>query len=336
LGAEVATYLPWDLPETMGGVLDSVRPNAVVFTKTEIWPVLVAEAKRRGIPTAIIGATVPDRAGRRKWPTRAVLRPAWGSLRLACASTNADEGHLLELGVHREAVRVTGDPGMDSAASRFAASDPSAAHLAPFHADPRPTLVAGSTWPVDEAVVLPALQTVKEAVPSVRLVIAPHEPDIGHVGPLIERLIDAGWRTRTLEQIEASRTVRDVDAVVVDRMGALSELYGIASVSYVGGGLHSAGVHSVLEPAAAGTPVVFGPRHENARAAWELLHRGGAKIARNADDLASVITRWLRDEPERMRTGEVGRGYIERHRGAASRTAVLLDELIATSRHTRA
>lgn len=328
MDADVATYLPWDLRGPSRAALEAVRPDVLVFTKTEVWPVLTGEAGHAGVPVAMIGATVPEGAGRTRWPARTFMRSTWGRLAVACANTTADAEGLAVLGVRREAIRITGDPGIDSAARRFGDADPDAPYLAPFRAEQRPTLVAGSTWPADEAVLLPGLAAVRGRVPALRLVIAPHEPDEAHVGGLLASLGAAGWTAARLGDIEATGTTEGVDAVVVDRLGVLAHLYGIGDVSYVGGGFHDMGLHSVLEPAAAGTPVVFGPKHRNARAAGDLVATGGAKIAAGSDEIAEVVSGWLSDAEERKRIGRRAREYIVAHLGAAERSAEILLETI--------
>ena len=326
--AEVSGYLPWDLPDEVAAVLEAVRPDAVVFTKTEAWPVLVDEAVRRGVAVALVGGTVPPGAGRGRWPARALLRPMWSRLSLVAAITDADAEAFGALGVPPGAIHVTGDPGIDSAAQRARSADPSAPYLAPFHEDRRPTVVAGSTWPADDAVLLPALAAARGSVANLRVVLAPHEPDERHVAPLVARLGAEGWRVATLDEIERRGHARDVDAVVVNRVGVLAHLYTVGDVAYVGGGFHDAGLHSVLEPAAARLPVAFGPKHRNARAAGELLAAGGAKRVDGVGGLTTAISLWLSDEEERRRTGERTFGYIQRHLGAAERTAALLDDLL--------
>jgi 3-deoxy-D-manno-octulosonic-acid transferase len=329
VGADVSVYLPWDLPGPSGEVLDAMMPDLLVFTKTEVWPVLTEEATRRGVPVTIVGATVPDGAGRMRGAARWLLESTWASLTLACANAESDADRLRVLGVRSSVVHVTGDPGIDSAARRFEAAPAEAPWLVPFANDVRPTIVAGSTWPADEAVLLPALRTVRAAVPNVRVVIAPHEPGEDHVAPLRAALERAGWSTATLDEVEEAGSVAAVDAVVVNRTGVLAHLYGVASASYVGGGFHDAGLHSTLEPAAASTPIVFGPRHSNARAASDLVELRGAKIAAGITELAAVLEGWLTDDAARVRAGQAARGYIDTHSGAARRTAELLDALIA-------
>lgn len=327
-GADATSYLPWDLRGPIARVLDGVAPDVLVFTKTEIWPVLVAEATRRGIPVAIVGATVPDGSGRTTLPARLLMRDAWASLDLGCAISDVDAGRLVSLGLPADAVRVTGDPGIDSAARRFAHAASDAPYLTPFRSSPRPTVVAGSTWAADEAVLLPALRQVRDRIDGLRVIVAPHEPGSDHVENLLGLLGEDGWSATTLGETEREGAAEAWNAVVVDRVGVLAHLYGVADASYVGGGFHDDGLHSVLEPAAAATPVVFGPKHSNARAAGDLLRSGGAKLAANADDLTEILTGWLADPRLRDRAGTLARDYIESHLGAARRTAEHLDELL--------
>jgi 3-deoxy-D-manno-octulosonic-acid transferase len=331
-GADVATYLPWDQKVPISAALDAIHPDLVCFTKTEVWPVLVEEAERRGVPVSIVAATVTKRSKRNRWFARTFLRPTWAKLSCVAANTEQDAKRISFLGVSRSAIRTTGDPGIDSALDRVRVADAESACLAPFHADSRPTLVAGSTWPSDESVLLSALGGVREAVPGLRVVIAPHEPEERGISDLLGRLRADGWCVATLAEVESTQTVRGVDVVVVERVGALAHLYSIASVAYVGGGFHEMGLHSVLEPAASTVPVVFGPNHENARAAGDLLTAGGAIVANDVDELTGALIRWFTSEEDRVRAGGAAFGYIERHQGAADRTAALLDDLLQPAR----
>lgn len=323
----VADYMPWDLKRPIGGVLDAFRPDLVVFTKTEVWPVMVETARRRGVPTVLVAGTVPPDAGRLALPARWLLRPTWRTLTLATAIADEDAGRLVALGVPRDRLHVTGDPAIDSAARRAAAADPSAPWLAPFLADAQPTLVAGSTWPADEAVLFPALDRVRAAGGVLRLILAPHEPSRAHVASVVADAERWGWSAERLSDVEARGGV-GADVVVVDRVGILAPLYTGGTMAFVGGGFHRHGLHSVLEPAAAGLPVVFGPRHLNSRAATDLLGRGGGAEAEDAEALARILLGWLDDESRREYAGRQAFSYIDAHLGAADRTADLLAPLL--------
>jgi 3-deoxy-D-manno-octulosonic-acid transferase len=331
IGADVAAYLPWDVEDQVGPVLDALRPALLVFTKTEVWPVLVEAADRRGVPVAIAGATVPDGAGRMRWPARAVLTGTWNRLAAACANSREDADRLVGLGVERARVHVTGDPGVDSAERRATEADFGAPYLEPFRASGRLVVVAGSTWPEDEEVLLEAWVGVRTRVPGALLIVAPHEPTPARVGTLLRRLRASDLATVTLATVERNATVGSVDVVVVDRLGVLARLYRVAQAAYVGGGFGSDGLHSVLEPASAGVPSVFGPRHRNARSAAALLAVGGAQEASDGAALEAVLAGWLTDADEKNGAGRSALDYIEAHGGAARRTAELLDSLIGVA-----
>ncbi len=326
--ADVASYLPWDLPEVVGQVLDALRPDVVVFTQKEVWPTLTAEAERRGVPTVLMAATLPEKANRLRWSARAWLGTTFRSLKVVAAISEEDGARFGLLTVPRDRIVVTGDPGVDSAVGRAAGADPHVGYLSPFQDGTGPILVAGSTWKSDEDVLIPALARVRETRPGLRLVLAPHEPARWDFDGLWDRLAADGWSPALLEDVERSGTLDGVDAVLVERVGVLAHLYTVAAASYVGGGFHDRGLHSVLEPAAAGVPVLFGPQHGNSLAASHLLASGGAREVSDVDSLAAALEDWLGD-PETLRArGQEALAYIEAHRGAADRTAELLADFI--------
>jgi 3-deoxy-D-manno-octulosonic-acid transferase len=329
VGAHVAGYLPWDMSGPVGRALDGVKPDVLVFTKSEVWPVLAEEAVRRGVRVAIVGAAISPDGGRMHWPASVVLGSTWPTFALACANTEHDASRLIGLGVPADVVRTTGDPGVDSAARRAGEINRSSPSLVPFHADPAPTIVAGSTWPEDEKHLLPALADVRTRVRGLRVIVAAHEPDDRRVRDLLERLATMGWKSRTLEEVESSGSAKGANAVVVERVGVLAQLYSIAHVAYVGGGFGTRGVHSVLEPAATQVPVVVGPRYAMTQTAKALVRAGGAVAAANRQRLADVFEGWLNDRTARSDAAARAFGYIDAHRGAAERTAALLDPLFA-------
>ncbi|HEX5725842.1 MAG TPA: hypothetical protein VFX98_10285, partial [Longimicrobiaceae bacterium] len=118
------------------------------------------------------------------------------------------------------------------------------------------------------------------------------------------------------------------EVVVVDRVGVLGDLYAVADLAYVGGGFGTKGLHSVLEPAAFGAPVLFGPRHANAREAAGLIDAGGAFEVTAESELAARLCTLLSDEGERAAAGEAARGYVQAGLGAAERGAEVVERLL--------
>lgn len=266
-----------------------------------------------------------------RWPARSVLRETWARMALACAVDEEDAARLVVMGVAADAVHVTGDPGIDAAALRVSGADPSAPWLAPFHAAGRPTLLAGSTWPADEDVLAAAWLAVRRGRPEAMLVLAPHEPTAERVEALLERFRGLGQTTVTLAAVERTGAVGGADVVVVDRVGVLAELYTVGSVAYVGGGFGRNGLHSVLEPAAAGIPSVFGLSFRNARAAGRLVELGAARSVPDQTVLAEAVGVWLHDGIAKKEAAGRALDYIRAHRGASDRTAELLDPLIGVT-----
>lgn len=328
----VSDYLPWDVSGELRPLVKALRPDLLAFTKTEVWPVLAHEAHRHDAAVTLIAATLPPSSSRLDWPTRAVLRPSMERLDAVLAIAEEDAERFVSVGARREVVEVTGDPGIDSAANRAGEADPEAPYLSPFRDVDGPVLVAGSTWRADEAVLVPACTRVRKRHSGLTLVVAPHEPGREHVRELESLLEGAGWTVRTLSRVEAEGSVEAADAVLVDRVGVLAQLYTVARVAYVGGGFHDEGLHSVLEPAAAEVPVVFGPRNANSRAASDLARLGGGEEVASEEELAAVLDRWLSDEGERRGSARAAAGYIESHRGAARRTAERLADVLRQSR----
>ena len=341
--ADVCTYLPWDLPEVMGPVLDAVQPSVIVFTQREVWPTLADEAAARGVPTVLIAATMPKGAGRISGPGRILLGSAFRSLGAVAAVSKEDGERFGLLGVRSDCVTVTGDPGIDAARERVVGIDRGAPHMRIFGDGRGPILVAGSTWPSDEGVLLPALARVRESVPGLRIVLAPHEPDGYDFSGLRRRLAADGWTPALLAEAEGTGevkgagealevgTLHGADAILVDRVGVLAELYTLASVAYVGGGFqaggfHRGGLHSVLEPAAAEVPVLIGPRYQGSVHATRLLAAGAARAVADAEALAHALGEWLEAAKKNHEHAQRAMDYIENHRGSAGWTADLITQ----------
>jgi 3-deoxy-D-manno-octulosonic-acid transferase len=198
--------------------------------------------------------------------------------------------------------------------------------LAPLAAPDRFTLVAGSTWPADEAQLLPAWARLvrRNGARRPRLIIAPHEPTAAHVAPVERWASGEGLNAARAE----SAAARDADVIIVDRVGVLGDLYALADVAFVGGGFHAAGLHSVLEPAAFGAPVLFGPRHQASRDATLLLDADAALAADDDGSVERAIERWLTDSGARRAAGDAARTVVHRGLGAAERSWRLVETLL--------
>jgi 3-deoxy-D-manno-octulosonic-acid transferase len=329
LPVDIADYLPYDLPREADLLLDALAPDLLVFSKLDLWPELALRAAARRIPVTIVAGTVSRGSGRLRWPARSLLAPGYAVVHAAAAISEEDGERLVRLGVPEARVRVLGDPRFDSAAARVAGVSPDDPLLR--FGRGAPTLVAGSTWPADETVLLGAFAAVRARRGDARLILAPHEPTPDHLVAVERQATRAGLPVPTRLGVADG----PVPLLLVDRVGVLAALYGTGTMTYVGGGFGRAGLHSVLEPAAWGLPVAFGPRWQQSRDAALLLQaRAGAALesrstAAAAAELARLWDGWMVDEGERAAQGRRAGGVVSAGLGAARRSAEWLAGVIS-------
>ncbi|MEO8200525.1 MAG: glycosyltransferase N-terminal domain-containing protein [Gemmatimonadota bacterium] len=326
--ADLVDYLPYDSMGAARGLLDSLRPAALVFTKLDLWPELATAAFRRGVKVALIAGTVRPHSSRLGWPARQVLRPGYQALSAAAAIAEADASRLAILGTNPSSISVLGDPRFDSVLDVVKAIPPDDP-LRRFGGG-APTMVAGSTWPGDESVLLSAFARLHVHRPDARLILVPHEPTTDHLNGLDQMASRIGLPA----PVRLSLARGPVPLMVVDQMGILARLYGAGTMAYVGGGFHGAGLHSVLEPAAWGIPVAFGPRWQESRDASLLLEAGGGEAVAEfgateaAETLQTLWEDWIVNEVRRAAQGRKALGVVQREAGAADRCADLLESLV--------
>jgi 3-deoxy-D-manno-octulosonic-acid transferase len=321
LEADFADYLPFDTFGDADAIIAALRPSALIFSKLDIWPALTERAATARVPVGVISATLAESSGRRGVFARALLADAYLAIESLGAIDEKDAEHFRELGVRAERIAVTGDTRYDQVWTR-AQRAPSV--LLQSMRSSRPTLVAGSTWPADDEHLFGAWIKVRDKIPDSRLVIAPHELSAAHVASV------ESWARRSslsLARVD-SPDAPDADVVLIDRFGILGDLYALADVAYVGGGFHSAGLHSVLEPAAFGAPVLFGPRHDKSRDARKLIEAGGGASVTGAADLSLRLSDWLGSPPARDAAGEAARAMVHGGAGAAERSFALVSALL--------
>lgn len=343
VGADVWGYMPYDTRTPVRRVIRALEPDVIAFVRTEVWPVVTREAAQAGSIMVLVNAVLSEGSGRLRWLGRSFLEAAYRRLDQVGAVSESHAERYELLGVPPGRIQVTGDARFDQVWSRIEErglaglrTDPDAVagvpeELRPYWEaldDPDTfTLVAGSTWPADEKVLLPAVGVLKRSH-AFRMVIAPHEPTTPALEALERRMDRRSLRHARLSALAAARGGAPPEVVVVDQMGILADLYALGDAAYVGGGFGNDGLHSVVEPAAIGVPVLFGPNHGNAREAGALAAAGGGFVVEGAGGLEDRL-RELMDEPIRIQgVGRSARAFVQSETGAARRNAeVILERL---------
>jgi 3-deoxy-D-manno-octulosonic-acid transferase len=341
VGADVADYLPFDRREDVDSALDALKPRALIFCKSDLWPELATRAAASGVSVGIIAATVSPVSARSRRVASSLLRPGYRAVSLAGAVSDQDAARLAQLGVPAARVEITGDPRCDSVLARARAIQPTDPLVALGRG--APTLVAGSTWAEDERVLLPAYAAVRAARPEVRLILVPHEPTPEHLARLDATAAQSGLESPQ----RLSSSAEPAPLLVVDRVGELATVYAAGEIAYVGGGFGKSGLHSVLEPAACARPVLFGPAWQGSREAGLLLARRAAIVVSTefcdwldldamttqagASPLAAIWLALLRNPEHARAAGRRALEYVEAGAGAAARNAGLVERLMKES-----
>jgi len=290
-----ACLVPPDFNPYVRRFVDRVQPKALLVLQTDLWPTLVSECLRRGVPYGVAFAHVPP--GHRWWSLTGILdrlllrRARFVGLQHASGLAPAQKAGLQAL--------VLGDGRFDTAAARIARGEGPLPGWERF-SDLRPVLVVGSSWPEDEAIWLPLLMRRTHW----KFVFAPHDPARADelIGRLpVPALRSSAWNTYLDAALEEARVL------VVDQIGHLFGLYGGAQAAFVGGGFKQ-GLHNVIEPLAWGLPVAFGPSLGRHWEAQDALRDGVAEAVASPDQALA----WL----VRNETTPANASWAERQQGA--------------------
>jgi 3-deoxy-D-manno-octulosonic-acid transferase len=319
--AALVTF-PLDFRGAMRRAVRRVEPRCFVSLETELWPNLLRALRRAGVPAILANGRLSDRSYRRYRLVRVLFRRVLADVALFCMQSEEDARRIISLGASPERVVVTGNLKMEAPAGE-AGVDRLWRRL--LHLGEAPVVVAGSTHRGEEPAVVDAFAAARRRVPGLRLVLAPRHP---------ERLdeVEALVRRRALGVVRRSRVAsgQTAEVILLDSVGELASLYGVADVIFVGGSLVPVGGHNVIEPALHGKPVLFGPHMANFReAARLLLGAGGGLLVQDGAQLGSAMERLLLDAEARHALGQQAWSAVRAHQGACVRTLDALETVLA-------
>lgn len=309
-GADVICYLPFDTLSNVREFLDLARPKMAIFIKYEFWANYLTELKRRNIPTYIISAIFRKEQWFFKW-YGAGYRKVLNCFNRLFVQDEASLRLLVAQGIPQ--VSVCGDTRFDrvmdirnetkeiALIERFVTLPDGSKAL---------TLVAGSSWPQDEAILIAYFNE----HPELKLIIAPHEIHEEHL-KYIESLLKRPF-IRFSEAAEQS--VADKDCIIINCFGLLSSIYRYGEIAYVGGGFGT-GIHNVLEAAVYGIPVIFGPKYHKFKEAHDLIAtRGGFSVA-DASQFSAKLDEFLTYKEALASAGENAGRLVKDHVGATEK-----------------
>lgn len=318
-------YYPLDCSWMVRRTLDAIRPSMLVLMELEVWPNFSTMATRRGIPLVVVNARITEKSvrGFRRWGW--LLRPMLRRVRLWCSQNESYTRRLVDVGVDPARIETVGSVKYDTIPTVI---DPAlrARYRTLFGVDNgTPLLVAGSTHPTEETVVLRVFSTLRTEFPGLRLVLVPRHPE-RHDAVAAEA---AGTAPVTRRSAVPEGGAAQTPIILVDTMGELASVYAAADVVFVGGSLIPHGGQNLMEPCGLACPTLVGPSLHNFEEAARLLLEGGAlRRVESAGDMETVLREWMRHPEAARRVGEAARQILMKEQGATERTVRWLERMI--------
>lgn len=325
LGADVRhSYAPYDLPDVVARFLARTQPQKIVVMETELWPNLLRAAAARNIPLTIANARLSPRSFRGYSRVAGFARSTLADVAHIAAQSEADAERFRALGAPAARVSVMGNIKFDQAIPD--AQLALGAQLRVRCAG-RPTWIAASTHEGEDELLLAAHRELLRTQPDALLMLVPRHPQrFDAVAKLVESTGLRLQRRSALGALEAGGPAIDAQVLLGDSMGEMFAYFAACDVAFVGGSLVPVGGHNVLEPAALGLPVLFGPHMHNFVQARDLLLDAQGGIQITAESLPESLRVLLRDEHRRRALGDAGRAVVAANRGALQRLLAALGE----------
>lgn len=324
--ADAITYVPFDTAVGARRFLDLVRPDIAVMVRYDVWPHLIWELHQRHVPTLLANATMRRQTKRLLPVARSFHHHVYNAIDDILTVAESDAAAFKKFQLTHPSIGVIGDTRYDQVCIRSA--EARKRHLVPPSiTEGKKVIVAGSTWPEDEEVILPAFLQIQESTPNVLLIIVPHEPSMDHLEEL-ERELEG---KTTYIRFSALNEYNGERVIIVDSVGILLILYAYAQIAYVGGSFRQ-GIHNVLEAAVYGIPVIFGPRHRNSHEPLMLVEGGGAFVVNDSEELHRSLENLLHDDVARGTTGKRAEKFVQSHVGATDRFLTHLERYLKTEK----
>ena len=329
-------WFPLDFSWAVKRALRHVRPSLVILVELELWPNFILAVHRANIPLALVNGRVSQHsfAGYRRigWLIRRLLR----CFDRLIAQDDTCARRLAALGAPTERLHVSGSIKYDRIETRR--DNPRTIALARQLGIKRgdPVFIAGSTQSPEEQLAVEAWQSARQRHPRLRLIVVPRHPErFGEVATLLRQ---QGLPLRRRSEISdgSGHQGDDLPIVLLDTIGELSDCWGLADVAFVGGSLTKRGGQNMIEPAAYGAAVSFGPNTHNFREiVAEMLPRHAAVVVHDADELTSFVRRALEEPGFADRLGRQARSLVAGQLGATGRTVELIGALMHQVAPTR-
>jgi 3-deoxy-D-manno-octulosonic-acid transferase len=302
--ADVITYLPLDTPGNAKRFLELVKPKIAFFIKYEIWPNFLTELDNRNIKSLLVSGAFRENQIYFK-PYGGLMRKALSRFDHFFVQNEASVELLKSIGFNN--ITLSGDTRFDRVSRQIQYDNK--LDFAEEFINNETCLVAGSTWPEDEEILLPFINKTSAEI---KIIIAPHEIKEEKIKVLEQKI-----KTRTIRYSKKeNHDLANFEVLILDTIGLLGKVYSYANIAYVGGAAGTSGLHNILEPATFGIPVIIGKNYKNFPEATRLKQLAGLFSVENFSEFNEVLVKLVANKDYREKTGMIAGHFINSNTGA--------------------
>jgi 3-deoxy-D-manno-octulosonic-acid transferase len=304
--ADATVYLPLDTPKNAKRFLEVVHPELVFFIKYEFWINYLDQLQKQNIPTYLISGIFREKQLFFKW-YGGFYRKALDTFTYFFVQNENSRKLITSLG--KTNVSISGDTRFDRVVA-ILEKDNTLDFIAQFKNN-KTTIVIGSSWPKDEALLI---EYINSSTENVKFIIAPHNIKTEQ----IKNLQNSITKKTVLFSEKENKDLSQFEVFIVDTIGILTRIYSYGDIAYVGGGFGNPGVHNLLEPATFGIPIIIGPNYNHFDEATQLVNLKGCISIQNSGDLKQIVTRLIQDKDLRLKKGSICSTFVQKNKGATN------------------
>ena len=313
--ADAVVYLPLDTKTNAQKFIKATHPELVIFVKYEIWPNYLLELKQQEIKAILISASFRKNQSFFKPQGKLTLRALKSFDHIFVQNQESEE--LLK-SINFNNVSCSGDTRFDRVSNQLNQNN-TLDFIEEFKQD-QLCLVAGSTWPEDEAILGHYINTAPE---NLKFIIAPHNIKPNQINAFVKTLN----KKAALFSEKADKDLSSYQVLIIDAIGLLAKIYNYADLAYVGGAMGKTGLHNTLEAAVFGVPILIGPHYTKFPEAFDMIALGGMFSVTDNATLKMCLDHLIKDSIARKKAGDINRNYINQNKGAVNHITAYLSNV---------
>jgi 3-deoxy-D-manno-octulosonic-acid transferase len=324
---EAVFYFPYDLAFSVKRIIRKIAPKVVVIVETDIWPNFLFEMKKRKVSVILVNARLSKKSFIGYKRLGFFAKQVFLNFAHICAQSLEDAERFHQLGAPLDRITITGNIKFDETHRTFDLKEIEELKRSIHIINTRKVLLAGSTHPGEEEILLKAFARLKTHIGDLLLMVAPRNPE--RAGSIFRMFKSAGFSVTLMKELKKIFSEKRFDVIIIDTMGLLKTLYAVSDIAFIGGSLVKCGGHNPLEPAIFSKPILFGEDMSDfSDISNMLLEAGGAVCVKDAKDLYTAVVSLIENDKKALAMGKKALGVFTANKGAVEKTIRVIKDYL--------